>query len=227
MRQHPHKLRARKRARQQGAALLIVLFVLLMATTTAVYSLSSTQYEVRAAGALHQSMRAKFVSEAATNGSIAYCLNVSGDGCTNSKHAAGGLDGTTRQTFALPSWGSEQVIRLDRTDMVGPAFKNPLLANDTVISGIDSSDPTKAGAAGAWAPAFLTVMEKWDMNETGGNVQTNLNKKYRLVMSTYGTLDYDADGDGVADDVAVTNSNELRAPHSTISATRAYIDLQN
>lgn len=216
------KLRAKKRARQEGAALLIVLFVLLMATTTAVYSLSSTQFEVRAAGALHQSMRTKFVSEAATVGVLGLCYELTAVGCTDLKRANGNLDSTTRQMYALPDWGSlETVYSLSGADMVGPAYTlpgAPLLADDVTISGVTVG--SGGGAAGSWTPSFLSVVEKWDVPQPGQTIPS-----FRLIVSTYGALNYDADRNlNTIDDVVGTN--ELRFAHTTISATRAFIDIR-
>jgi hypothetical protein len=217
MNQRRPKLRARKRQRQQGAALLIVLFVLLMATTTAVYSLSSTQFEVRAAGALHQAMRAKFVSEAAATAVITLCQQKGTSSCVDMRNAFGNLSGTIRQTYALPDWQAESVYALTPTE-----FKNngaysttfSFVPDDLAISGMTAGG---TGSASGWSPDFLLVYERWDIPRIN---QTPIT---RLVVSSYGALNYDADRDTVVDDVRGTN--EERFAHSTISATRAFVEI--
>jgi hypothetical protein len=210
MTKRSYKLRARRRQRQEGAALLIVLFVLMMATTTAVYTLSSTQFEVRAAGALHQAMRAKFVSEAATTGVVGLCYQLTSVGCLDLKRANGNLETTLRRTYALPNGGLETVYSITKDDFVGPAYQSlgAMVADDKTISGVSSG-----GVASAWTPTFLSVMEKWELGEPG-----QASQKLRVIVSTYGTLDIAGD---------VKGTDELRNAHSTISATRAYIDIRN
>jgi hypothetical protein len=212
---NPRRQRARRRRRQEGAALLIVLFVLMMATTTAVYSLSSTQFEVRAAGALHQSMRAKFVSEAATTGVLSLCQQLGSTGCASGNFAPGNVSAALRQTYALPDWGAENVYAIDRSRFSQNAAYTAaaMLPDDATIAGAGG------GMAGAWSPDFLAVLERWDIPQANNSVIA------RTVVSTYGALIYDSNHDFVTDDVK--HADEQRDAHSTISATRAYIDIRN
>ncbi|MET0286232.1 MAG: hypothetical protein ABW352_17265 [Polyangiales bacterium] len=211
------QLRARKRQRQQGAALLIVLFVLLMATTTAVYSLSSTQFEVRAAGALHQAMRAKFVSEAAATAVVTLCQQKGTGSCVDQRNAFGNLNGQLRQTYALPDWQAETVYALTPANFQNNGAYSTtfgFVPDDLSISG---SDVGGSGAASGWSPDFLLVYERWDIPRISQAPIT------RLVVSSYGALNYDVNRDAVVDDVRGTN--EERFAHSTISATRAFVEI--
>ncbi len=202
---HPHR-KHRAHQRQEGAALLIVLFVLMMATTTAVYTLSSSQMEVRAAGGLHQAMRAKFVAEAATMGLLTLCQQQGVNGCVNFRGAPDNVTATLRQNYALPNWGSENVYSVTSDDFSIPSYTGngaPFLASDSVLSG---------GAGSAWTASFLSVYERWDVPSTGKDIVP------RIVVSTYGALTTPSD---------VRDSSEQRDAHSTVSATRVFINISN
>jgi hypothetical protein len=216
MNQRLHRTRTRKR-RQEGAALLLVLFVILMATTTAAYSLSSTQFEVRSAGSLHQAMRTKYVAEGATVAMLGLCQRLSTDGC--SKSAAGELSSALRTSYALPTWGNtDQVYSLDDAEFTGDSFVSgsPVLANDSTVSG--------GGMAAPYSPSSLSVFERWDLTQNSAGQMVQKPESYRLVISTYGTLNFDSDANtATVEDVQGTN--ELRFAHQTISVTRAYINV--
>lgn len=216
----PHRNIRRSRARRlrqkrEGAALLIVLFVLLMATTTAAYSLQSTQFELRAAGALHQSMRAKFVAEGATVGVLGLCYQLSSVGCVDLKRDVSDLSAAQRELYALPDWGrAESVYSISQLDFTGNAFSTarPLLADDTTLAA--------GGAAAPYAPSFDAFLEKWELPTSDANPH------YRLIVSTYGALNYDTDRNVATVEDIRDNANERRYGHQTVSATRAFIDIQ-
>jgi hypothetical protein len=214
-RTQPTRRRSQSRQKREGAALLIVLFVLMLATGTAAYTLQSTQFEVRAAGSLHQAMRTKYVAEAATMSVLALCYQTTAVGCTDLKRADGNLSSTLRQTYALPDWGqSEIVYSLSRADLNGNSFPagTNALATDAQISG--------GGAAAPYTPTFNAVVEKWDVPNPG-----DTRPRFRLIVSTYGALDFDSDNDMTTVNDTV-GTGELRLAHQTISATRAFFDVR-
>jgi hypothetical protein len=214
-RTYPTRRRRQPRQKREGAALLIVLFVLMLATGTAAYTLQSTQFEVRAAGSLHQAMRTKYVAEAATVSVLALCYQTTAVGCTDLKRADGNLSGDLRQTYALPDWGASEIVySLSRADLNGTSFPagTNALASDAQLSG--------GGVAAAYTPTFNSVIEKWDVPNPG-----ETRPRFRLIVSTYGALDFDADNDmATVDDTRGTG--ELRFAHQTISATRAFFDVR-
>ncbi|HEY6880238.1 MAG TPA: hypothetical protein VI299_19575, partial [Polyangiales bacterium] len=186
-----------------------------MATTTAAYSLQSTQFEVRAAGALHQSMRAKFVAEGATIGVVGLCYQMTSTGCVDLKREVSDISATQREQYALPNYGQgEPVYWISQADFAGNAFSTsrPVLADDTVLSA--------GGAAAPYSPSFDAFLEKWTLPPNG------VNPRYRLIVSTYGTLNYDTDRNVATVEDTRDDTNERRYGHQTISATRAFIDIQ-
>jgi Tfp pilus assembly protein PilX len=227
---HLHRPRSRRtsrrhaRQKREGAALLIVLFVLMMATTTAVFAMQSTQFEQRAAGALQQAMRTKYVSEAATNGVLAVCLERTTAGCADGTHADSKFGATERQKYGLPDVGTfETVSSLTRDDIAGATWNAPadtatqtsadvLLPTDAML--IDATAPAST-IASSYRPSFVTSVEKWTPTNANPALPPD---KYRLVISTYGAL-------ALPTDTALA-SGELRAAHETISATRAFFDVR-
>lgn len=198
------------RKEREGAALLIVLFVLMMATGTAVFAMQSTQFEQRAAGSLQLAMRTKFVAEAATVSLIGLCFQL-GTSCADLKPADGNFAGTMRERYAVPDYGNEETVFSVDTRDFPPSFVAPVLPTDTQLA--------DTGTASAFRPTFISVFERWQVTNPG-----ETRERFRLIVSTYGQLRYDVDGDGVSDDVQ--DSNELRGAHESISATRAFLDVR-
>jgi hypothetical protein len=206
--------RSALRKKREGAALLIVLFVLMMATGTAVFAMQSTQFEQRAAGSLQVAMRTKFVAEAATVSVLALCFQLGPTGCADLKRADNNFAGALRERYGLPDYvvgtSEETVYSLGTADLP-PSFVAPVLPTDTQLA--------DTGTASAFRPGFTSVMEKWDVPNPG-----ETRERFRLIVSTFGQLSYDVDGDGVSDDVQ--HSTELRGAHESISATRAFLDVR-
>jgi hypothetical protein len=191
--------------------LLIVLFVLMMATGTAVFAMQSTQFEQRAAGSLQLAMRTKFVAEAATVSVLGLCFQLGPTGCADLKRADNNFAGTLRERYAMPDYGTvESVYSLSTLDLP-PSFVATVLPTDAQLA--------DGGRASAFRPAFTSVMEKWDVPNPG-----ETRERFRLIVSTFGQLSYDSDGDGVSDDVQ--DATELRGAHESISATRAFLDVR-
>jgi hypothetical protein len=210
-------LRQQRRAprqKREGAALLIVLFVLMMATGTAVFAMQSTQFEQRAAGSLQVAMRTKFVAEAATTSVLGLCFQLGPTGCADLKRADNNFAATLRERYALPDYSTstsvESVYSLSAADLP-PSFLAAVLPTDAVLA--------DTGTASPFRPQFVSVMEKWDVPNPG-----ETRERFRLIVSTFGQLSYDADGDGVSDDVQ--GSGERRGAHESISATRAFLDVR-
>jgi hypothetical protein len=202
------------RKKREGAALLIVLFVLMMATGTAVFALQSTQFEQRAAGSLQQAMRTKFVAEAATVSLLALCFQLSAEGCADLKAAPNNVEATVRERYGLPDYGIlEKVYSLSASDLPTESFPTSVVPSDSALAG--------GGTASAFRPSFTTVMEKWDVPNPG-----ETRPRFRLIVSTYGQLTYDANNDGTSDEVAKRGAGELRDAHESISATRAFFDVR-
>lgn len=204
-----------KRARE-GAALLIVLFILMMATATAVFAMQSTQFEQRAAGALHQGTRAKYVAEGATLNALALCYQGGTNGCTDIKRAEANLAGAVREELGLPDYGlTETVYSLTQGDFPVNAATN--FRSD----GADTDVELGSAVRTAFEPAFLTVLEKWPVPNPG-----ETRERYRLIVSTYGEIAIgDLNDDGTRDDTRSAGS-ELRFGHETVSTTRAYFDVR-
>jgi hypothetical protein len=206
----PRRSRRAQQARE-GAALIIVLFILMMATGTAMFALQSTQFEQRAAGSLLQSARTKYVAESATMGVLALCDEKGVAQCADLSHQRNAFE-LERPKYALPKWGGvESVYQLDDQNIKVPAdpstsaFKASVVAKDADVSG--------GGAATAFAPSFVALMEKWEVPSPG-----DVRKRYRLVVSTYGALRIGAE--------AASTTGELRGGHESVSATRAFFDVK-
>jgi hypothetical protein len=202
--------RRQPRREREGAALLIVLFILMMATATAVFAMQSTQFEQRAAGALHQATRAKYVAEGATMNVLALCYQGGTEGCVDIMNAVDDLTATNRERYGLPNHGlSESVYSVSAADFpITPTTNFRVDAVDTDVE-LGAAVPT------AMEPGFLTVLEKWPVPNSLGDGR----ERYRLIVTTYGEI---AAGNF---DVLRTGS-ELRFGHETISATRAYFDVR-
>lgn len=203
----PFQHRKNRREKREGAALLIVLFILLMSTGTAVFAMQSTQFEQRAAGSLHQVTRAKYVAEAATVNVLALCYQGGTTGCTDIKRDSQDLSGENRQRFGMPNYGAaETIYSLTQADF-------PIAANTNfLVDAIDTDKELGAARASTYTPAFMSVLEKWEVPNPGETRQ-----RYRLIVSTYGAV-------GVGTDVQATG--ELRGGHEAISATRAFFDVR-
>jgi len=215
--------RSSRRQKREGAALLIVLFILMMSTVTAVYAMQSTQLEQRAAGALQQAMRTKYVAEAATNAVLAMCLELGSTGCVDLKH--GTLTTNDQSRYGLPTIGTTELNRTTITslDFSGPSW--PVNANDTGSSVLpdDSSISGSAATAYPYKPDFMTTVEKWQVPAPGES-----RPRYRLIVSTYGILNLgratgvDPGGLSVESDTAT----DIRGAHESVSATRAFFDVR-
>lgn len=215
MNHHPPSRSRRAHARREkreGAALLIVLFILMMSTATAVFAMQSTQFEQRAAGSLQQAMRTKYVAEAATVSVLGFCLELGSTGCADMKQSLDQFS-SKRAKYGLPNWGSQEtIIELGPSDLVGSTWTATLLPSDAIIS--DAAG--QGGAASPYAPSFVTEMEKWKVPNPG-----ETRPRFRMVVSTYGLMSVSASG---ATDAIGTN--EARAMHETVSATRAFFDVR-
>ena len=208
---HARKRAQQRRQRREGAALLIVLFILMMATGTAMFSLQSTQFEQRAAGSLSQAMRTKFIAEGATVGVLALCYEL-GPSCAELKRAQENLTENRRLKYALPQYGGrETVYELSQTDLTtgdtSGSWKAEALPTDRTLAG--------GGTARAYTPSFTTVMEKWNVPNPG-----ETRPRFRLIVSTYGQLQSDAEA-GLA-----LAAGEVRQGHESVSATRAFFDVK-
>ena len=214
------RLRKQKEARE-GAVLLIVLLILLMATSTAVFAIQSSMIDQRAAGALHQAMRAKYVAESATVNVMALCYQGGTEGCTDIKRAPENLNAELRQTYGLPNYGGTEVVySLTQDDMpivTGSNFRSnaSTLGDDWNLSKHVNARRT------VFVPSFLTVLEKWRVPNPG-----ETRERYRLIVSTYGEVEIgDLNADGVRDDRR-SEGNEFRWGHEAISTTRAFFDVR-
>jgi hypothetical protein len=202
----------RTRQKREGAALLIVLLVLMMATGTAVYTVNSTQFEVRAAGSLHQAMRTRYVSEAATVSVLGLCYQMTVAGCVDIKRASSNLTSDVREKYALPDWGNTEVVYSLTGDDLKYNFVGTVLARD--------SDLTGGGTAAPYSASFDTVLEKWEVPNPG-----DARPRFRLIVSTYASYGFDPNADGKFDD-DIIGTGEWRSAHQTISATRAFFDIR-
>ena len=203
-----------RRERREGAALLIVLFILMMSTATAVFAMQSTQFEQRAAGSLQQAMRTKYVAEAATVSVLGFCLELGSTGCADMKQSLDQFN-SQRAKFGLPNWGAQEtIIELSPADLVGSTWTatGGVLPSDAVIS--DAAG--QGGAASAYTPSFITQMEKWKVPNPG-----ETRPRFRMVVSTYGLMAV-----GAAGATDAIGTNEARAMHETVSATRAFFDVR-
>jgi hypothetical protein len=203
-----------KRARE-GAALLIVLFILMMSTATALFAMQSTQFEQRAAGALHQTTRAKYVAEGATMNALSLCYQGGAAGCADIKRAPDNLTGNLREEHGLPDYGrADTIYSLTEADFPVTA------ATNFRVDGADTDEELGSFVPTAFAPAFLTVLEKWQVPNPG-----ETRERYRMIVSTYGEIAI-ANLSTAAGDDRRSEGNELRWGHETISTTRAYFDLR-
>jgi hypothetical protein len=214
---HHHPSRSRRsharRQRREGAALLVVLFILMMSTATAVFAMQSTQFEQRAAGSLQQAVRTKYVAEAATVGVLGFCLELGSTGCADMKQSLDQFS-SKRAKYGLPNWGAQEtIIELSPDDLVGSTWTTALLPSDSTISDAVG----QSGAASPYTPSFVTQMEKWKLPNMPGETRP----RSRMVVSTYGLMSVNS-----ASATDATGTNEARAMHETVSATRAFIDVR-
>jgi hypothetical protein len=217
----PTRHRGRKqnqRAKREGAALLIVLFIVMMATSTALFAMQSSQFEQRAAGSIHQAVRAKYVAEAATISALALCYQNGAAGCTDIKRALENLTGDLRQKYGLPNYDAvnevEPVYSLTQADF--PVTETTNFRLDA----IDNDRDLGSAVATAYEPGFMAVLEKWQVPNPG-----ETRERYRMIISTYGEVAIgNVDSKEGRDDVRT--SDKERFGHETISATRAYFDVR-
>lgn len=204
-----------RRQKREGAALLIVLFILMMSTATAVFAMQSTQFEQRAAGSLQQAMRTKYVAEAATVSVLGLCLELGTTGCADMKQSLDQFN-SQRPKFGLPNWGAQEtIIQVGPSDLTGSTWlaSGALLPSDTTLS----DAVAQGGAASPYTPSFVTQMEKWKVPSLPGESRP----RFRMVVSTYGLMSVNA-----ASATDATGTNEARAMHETVSATRAFFDVR-
>jgi hypothetical protein len=191
-----------------------------MSTATALFAMQSTQFEQRAAGSLKIAMRTKYIAEAATVGAQAFCLEY-GVSCADMKLSPSNFSSAKRIKYGLPDYGTaEPVSELGTGSANGTssglgdlAGANWPLAGDLLPT--DTALITNGGAASPYTPDFVTVMEKWKVPNPSDS-----RPRFRLVVSTYGLLM------PTVDVGAALPAGESRYGHESVSATRAFFDVE-
>jgi hypothetical protein len=237
MRAPLRELRRLRRARQKhGNVMLIVLLILMMATSTATFVMSSTAEEQRAAGAMRNAMRARYVSETAAMTTLALAeespvglpMNVGSwqDWAQNRDNSP------NRRRYGLPSWGQrDSLIGVDpRTYLTQSNKFTPMCtdqaalndqmvnaAGDSVLGGgmfalapiLDGTGSRRASAPSRLTPRFSSLIEVWPLNRSA-------RPSFRYVITGIGELV----------DPGVLPIDGQRSQQDIVTLSRAYYDVR-
>jgi hypothetical protein len=216
--------------------LLIVLLILMMATSTATFVLHGTAQDQRAAGAMRNAMRARYVAESAAMTAVVLAeetpaglpMNVG----TWVDWMGTRADSANRRRYGMPSYGNmDPLIGIDpRTYLLQSSKFTPMCtdqedqqdvrvnaAGDSVdgngmfalVPRFDGTSPRAAASAARLTPRFSSLVEVWPIHREG-------RASFRYVITGIGEL--------VEPGLSPTDGN--RTEQDVVSLSRAYYDVR-
>lgn len=214
-----HSSRRRRAPKhREGAVLLIVLLILLMATTTATFAVQNAAFEGRAAEAMHQQVRTKYVSESFAMSGLATFEDPTGA----ELKASGSNYDDVRTKYGLAMYPTSSDSRdqwmyeFDDTrfqafnDVDGDGERNDIAPSDTVLSG-GARNPVHG-------TRFNVLVEEWKLLSR---------KRCRFVATAYGELFLDtARVPGLTEvfDGDAPEGPNVRGLHESVSVSKFYYE---
>jgi hypothetical protein len=228
--------RCRPQRGQEGNVLLIVLLILMMATSTATFVLHGTAQDQRAAGAMRNAMRARYVAESAAMTAVVLAEETPAGLPMN---VGTWLDwmGTraaspNRRRYGMPSYGTvDPLIGIDPHSYLLQSSKFTPMCTDqgdqqdvqvnasgdsvdsngmfALVPRFDGTSPRAAAGAARLTPPFSSLVEVWPIHREG-------RASFRYVITGIGEL--------VEPGIVPTDGD--RSEQDVVSLSRAYYDVR-